>query len=178
MQQTYVVTPRGGEPYRVTLSPAPNGKAAWTAEVERGGERWTFDLTAGPGEGYLWAGMRPVRWRWDAGAGEVLLNGETHALAVETEAAHRLASADGRGRTANRVEEIRAPMPGLVLAVEVEEGQSIAAGSGIMVIEAMKMENEIVAPVAGVVRAIAVATGEAIERGALLCRIEPPESTE
>jgi pyruvate carboxylase subunit B len=105
----------------------------------------------------------------------VSVNGETHDLAVVTEAEHRLASLGGRGPAAARVTEIRAPMPGLVIAVEVEDGQSVAAGEGIAIIEAMKMENEITAPAAGRVRAIAIAPGEAVERGALLCRIEPLE---
>jgi biotin carboxyl carrier protein len=176
----YVVTPRTGEPYRVALSPAvgratDGGGAGWRVEVTRVDERWTFDLAPGAAEGLLWSGTRPLRWRWDPAQGRVVLNGEAHDVTVVTETAHRLASLGGRGPTAARVMEIQAPMPGLVIAVEVEEGQSVAAGQGIVVIEAMKMENEITAPAAGRVRAIAVAPGEAVERGALLCRIEPPE---
>jgi biotin carboxyl carrier protein len=65
-------------------------------------------------------------------------------------------------------------MPGLVLALEVAEGDTVVEGQGLLIIEAMKMENEIRAPAAGLVRRLAVAAGDAVEREALLCEIEPP----
>ncbi|MGH7563585.1 MAG: acetyl-CoA carboxylase biotin carboxyl carrier protein subunit, partial [Gemmatimonadota bacterium] len=77
------------------------------------------------------------------------------------------------GSTGPQASEVRAPMPGLVVAVEVEEGARDEAGEGVVVIEAMKMENEIVAPASGIVRGVAVAAGDAVERNALVCRIEP-----
>jgi pyruvate carboxylase subunit B len=64
-------------------------------------------------------------------------------------------------------------MPGLVLVLEVAEGDSVEKGQGILIIEAMKMENEIRAPIAGVVRGLAVSAGDAVERDALLCTVEP-----
>jgi biotin carboxyl carrier protein len=63
---------------------------------------------------------------------------------------------------------LKAPMPGLVLRVEVEVGQRVEAGAGLVVVEAMKMENELRAPGAGVVRTVHVAAGQAVERGAPL----------
>jgi len=61
-----------------------------------------------------------------------------------------------------------APMPGLVVRVQVAVGDRVRAGQGIVVMEAMKMENELRAPADGVVRAITVATGQAVEKGTLL----------
>jgi len=68
--------------------------------------------------------------------------------------------------------EIRAVMPGKVAAVLKAAGDEVEAGTGILVIEAMKMENEITAPRAGRIASIAKAPGEAVEAGALLAVLE------
>ncbi len=72
-----------------------------------------------------------------------------------------------RGPTA-----LRAPMPGLVVRVQVEAGQPVAAGIGVVVLEAMKMENELRAPVAATVRAIRVRAGEVVEKGQVLVEFD------
>lgn len=66
---------------------------------------------------------------------------------------------------------VRAPMPGLVLRVEVEAGQEIAAGSGLVVLEAMKMENEIRSSGPGWVKAVLVEPGQAVEKGTPLVEV-------
>lgn len=66
---------------------------------------------------------------------------------------------------------VRAPMPGLVLRVEVEAGEQVRSGTGLVVLEAMKMENEIRSPRDGVVRKVWVRAGEAVEKGAELVEI-------
>jgi biotin carboxyl carrier protein len=68
--------------------------------------------------------------------------------------------------------EIRAVMPGKVVAVLVEEGATVEQGDGILVIEAMKMENEIQASRSGTVTKMAVAPGQAVESGELLAVID------
>lgn len=65
-------------------------------------------------------------------------------------------------------EELRAPMPGLVVAVLVEPGQEVEAGAGLVVLEAMKMENELKAAAAGTVADVHVAPGSAVSKGDLL----------
>jgi pyruvate carboxylase subunit B len=67
---------------------------------------------------------------------------------------------------------LKAPMPGLVLRVEVAPGQKVSAGSGVIVLEAMKMENELKAGGAGVVRSVRVSAGEAVEKGQVLIEFE------
>ena len=67
---------------------------------------------------------------------------------------------------------IVAPMPGLVLKVEVEVGQAVRAGQGVIVVEAMKMENELKAPADGVVASISVQPGQTVDKGATLIVLE------
>jgi biotin carboxyl carrier protein len=62
-------------------------------------------------------------------------------------------------------------MPGRVLRVLVEPGQAVEAGQGLVVVEAMKMENALTAAAAGVVAEIAVSEGSSVEAGRLLLRI-------
>ena len=58
---------------------------------------------------------------------------------------------------------VSAPMPGKILAVKAKEGDSVKAGDVLLVLEAMKMENEILAPADGVVKAIHVSSNESVE---------------
>ena len=67
---------------------------------------------------------------------------------------------------------IVAPMPGLVIRVNVSPGERIEAGHGVVVMEAMKMENELRATTAGVIKSVRVTPGTAVERGALLVEME------
>jgi biotin carboxyl carrier protein len=78
----------------------------------------------------------------------------------------------GLGEDAAAGGEVRAPMPGLVLDVLVAEGEEVAVEEGLLVLEAMKMENELKAPSGGVVRAIHAASGDAVDKEALLIEIE------
>ena len=63
---------------------------------------------------------------------------------------------------------LKAPMPGLVVRVQVEAGQSVAAGAPLVVLEAMKMENQLKAPAPGVVAEVKVVAGAAVEKGQVL----------
>lgn len=65
-------------------------------------------------------------------------------------------------------EKITAPMPGTILAVNVANGSAVKKGDVLMILEAMKMENEIVAPRAGTVAQIVAAKGASVESGAPL----------
>ncbi len=67
---------------------------------------------------------------------------------------------------------VTAAMPGNVKEVLAEEGMEVEAGRGIVVLEAMKMENELEAPLAGIVKKIYVSEGQSVEAGALLFEIE------
>lgn len=66
---------------------------------------------------------------------------------------------------------VKAPLPGVVVAVKAQVGQAVKAGEAVVIIEAMKMENEIVAPVAGTVKAIYVQKGATVQTDAPLFEI-------
>ena len=86
-------------------------------------------------------------------------------LAEVTDPLTHLARQGAAGRGARRREVVTAYMPGRVVAVLVAEGEEVRAGQGILVLEAMKMENEIRAEHDGVVKRVLVAAGEAVEGG-------------
>jgi biotin carboxyl carrier protein len=70
--------------------------------------------------------------------------------------------------------KVQAPMPGRIVKLLVAPGDEVAAGAGLVVMEAMKMENEILAPHAGTVARLLVATGDTVERDATLVELEAP----
>jgi pyruvate carboxylase subunit B len=93
---------------------------------------------------------------------------EAEALDERTQAIRDLSAATA---AATGPAPLVAPMPGLVIRVNVEVGEAVQAGQGLVVMEAMKMENELRAPASGVVKSVAVAPGMAVEKGALLVEL-------
>lgn len=68
--------------------------------------------------------------------------------------------------------ELNAPMPGKILEILVEQGDEVALGDPVAILEAMKMENELKAPVSGVITTVAAAEGDSLEKNALILEIE------
>jgi len=66
---------------------------------------------------------------------------------------------------------VTAPMPGLIVRVYVQPGDEVAAGQGVIAMEAMKMENELRSTTAGTVKAVLVQPGQAVEKGAVLVEL-------
>lgn len=69
--------------------------------------------------------------------------------------------------------EVHAPMPGLIVIVTVEVGQTVAQGDTVVILESMKMQNELRSPVGGVVKSIHVEASQAVDKGDLLVEIGP-----
>ena len=68
--------------------------------------------------------------------------------------------------------KVNAPMPGKILSVKASVGQAVKKGDVLLILEAMKMENEVVAPEDGTVASIDVAAGDSVEAGACTCNFE------
>jgi biotin carboxyl carrier protein len=113
---------------------------------------------------------------------EVFIEDELDHLTVHLEnRTYRVQAADVRRyravtnalpETVDRLARITAPIPGRVARILVHPGQQVRRGDGVIVLEAMKMENELRSPGDGVIGTIAVEEGQAVEGGALLATIE------
>lgn len=101
---------------------------------------------------------------------EVSIHGHNHAVTIVDP--KRLRSGQNSDRHHHGVAEILAPMPGKVVRVQVEAGATIEKGAGVVVVEAMKMQNEMKSPRAGVVVAMNVKAGDTVNAGDVLAVIE------
>ena len=99
---------------------------------------------------------------------DVLIAGELYRVGVQDEWAYRLANIQRKTRMHEGEVLVKAPMPGVVVDVEVEVGSEVEQGTGLVILEAMKMENEIRAPRAGTVKVVGVRKGESVEHGRVL----------
>lgn len=108
----------------------------------------------------------PGEWR-------LLVHGSRHEVQVVDERTRHIRSLTGGGAARSGAGQLRAPMPGLVVRVLVAVGQAVEPGQGLIVLEAMKMENELRATTAGVVAEIRSAAGQAVEKGQVLVEFTP-----
>jgi biotin carboxyl carrier protein len=161
--RTYVIDVEGGtvtidgESHEAHWAPVPGTPLS---HLLLGGASWT--LAAQPLESGRWA------------IGAV---GERCEVEVVDDRTQQIEKLTGRGsRRIGSGDIVKAPMPGLVVRVDVTEGQEVAAGVGLVVVEAMKMENELRAPHAGVVRQVHVTAGTRVEKGAPLVTLVQPSS--
>ena len=102
----------------------------------------------------------------------VTLRGRRIPVAVRTWRERVLAEAESAAERHDGPIDVRATLPGLVVAIAAQEGDEVASGTTLLTIEAMKMQNEVRAPRAGRVTAVAVVAGQAVAAGASLLRIE------
>lgn len=94
---------------------------------------------------------------------QVLLRGQQYKATVEDEREKRLKSTGG-ARAESGEFHLKAPMPGLVVSVPVEEGQAVKKGQVLVILESMKMQNELKSPRDGTVHRIRVRAGESVEQ--------------
>ena len=100
-------------------------------------------------------------------AGSLTVSLDGHTCIAQVDRARR-AGPDGGFPASVRSEEVRSPMPGLVIAVHVKEGSQVEMGQALAIMEAMKMQMEIRAPHAGTVTRVHVGPGQEIAAGQLL----------
>lgn len=96
------------------------------------------------------------------------VNGNKYQLDIKDKYDELLKSLGFDNLNANKINEIKAPMPGLVLEIRVNEGDVIKKGDPVLVLEAMKMENIIKSPVDGTIKKISVKKGLAVEKNQVL----------
>lgn len=147
-----------GEPLELELAPATGSPL----RSIRAGDRSLRVLPKRNGRGDWSVEIEGVRYR-----AEVLDRGQ-EAIREARKAAGALAGPA----------PLKAPMPGLVVRVEVEEGQEVEPGQGLVIVEAMKMENELRAEAPARVRAVHVTAGAAVEKDQVLVEFEPPDGEE
>lgn len=104
----------------------------------------------------------------DGDAYRISIEGELYLLTVQDERTRKIQKALNKAPGASGEFILKAPMPGLVRAIPVQAGQEIVQGQGLVILEAMKMENELRSPRVGIIQDIRVKPGDAVELGQAL----------
>jgi biotin carboxyl carrier protein len=168
MKRELAITVAGREAEVLVEPGAPGGDTRWRVVID-GQERFVDAQPIRPGTWSLLIDNRSYVVDLDPRrSGTAVSVGLTEAVAqVEDARRRRLARAAPRG-PASRGEELRAPSAGKVVKLLCAEGDEVAAGQGVIVLEAMKMENELVAERGGKVEKIHKQAGQPVDTGDLL----------
>jgi len=156
----------------ITVAKAEDGRV--TAEI--GGRVYDLEVRQPSPDSYLFflgASVYECRLSERVTAREVFdvdIRGRTYEVTIVDP--KRLRSGQNSDRHHHGVAEIRAPMPGKVVRVQIEAGASVEKGGGLVVVEAMKMQNEMKSPRDGVVVSINVKAGDTVNAGDVLAVIE------
>ena len=102
---------------------------------------------------------------------QVLLLGQQYPIKVEDEREKRLKSAGSNPIQDSAEFQLKAPMPGLVIAIAVQEDQQIEKGQVLVILESMKMQNELKSPRAGKVERVKIKVGESVEQRQVLLTV-------
>ncbi|SHJ15266.1 Biotin-requiring enzyme [Arenibacter nanhaiticus] len=100
------------------------------------------------------------------------VNGNTYELVVEDEYDLKVKQMGLLTQKAHKMDNIQAPMPGLIIDIMVNEGQEISKGTPLLVLSAMKMENIITSTGEGIVKTISVHKNETVEKGQIIIEID------
>ncbi len=114
-----------------------------------------------------------ARRRDGRGDWELEIDGRRHRALALDERSRAIRELAGSAGSSHGPIDLTAPMPGLIIKVEVDEEDQVERGQGLVVIEAMKMENELKAITAGRVIEVKVKSGQAVDKGETLLVIEP-----
>ena len=140
------------------------------------GETVPVELAAVPGTALRHLLLGDEGWRLTAVREEdgwtISTRGRRFRVRIEDERTHAIRELSGVEGPGEGPKELRAPMPGLVVRLLVEAGQQVERGDGLVVMEAMKMENELRADAAGRVSEIRVREGATVAQGQVLVTLE------
>ena len=107
----------------------------------------------------------------ESAAWQVLLSGDLYTVQVEDEREKRLRAQAGGVAASTGEFQLKAPMPGLIVAVTVAEGQAVKKGDILVVLESMKMQNELKSPMEGTVTRVRAKPGESVEHHQVLLTV-------
>ena len=102
----------------------------------------------------------------------VLINGVSYNFSIETPISYKRKKYLDKNKSKTKVELVGAPMPGKIVDILVDSGKKVKEGEAILILEAMKMQNEIIAPVSGVVKKIFVRQEDVVNKEDVLVEIE------
>jgi len=159
--------------YRVSLAGKTWEIAVGAGKVSVNGKEYQAELRSIEGTPVRVLSLDGGTWAFPMeGAGQgiwaVLANGERRELEILDERTAQIRSLGGTAVALAGPAVLKAPMPGLVVRVLAEQGQKVVEGTSLIVLEAMKMENELKAAKPGVIEAIAVSRGQTVEKGQVL----------
>lgn len=103
---------------------------------------------------------------------ELEVDGNYYAVTIEDEYDQLVKKMGFSASKSKKIKDVKAPMPGLVIEVLVEEGQTIQKGDNLIVLEAMKMENVLKAEGEGVIKKILVEKSNTVDKGSILLELE------
>ena len=174
------VASTGGQEYQIEVEQGGAGQAA--RRVVLGGTPYEVDLEAVDGGFHysLLVGSASYEVFVERCEDVCIVSVEGHRFPVRVVEARREPGGAGRGAAAETVLRetgetlVRSPMPGVVVAVLVEPGQTVRTGEGLLILEAMKMENEIRAPRNGIIEVAHVTPGQRVGQDDPLVLIGSP----
>lgn len=154
-----------GKEYTVELRPDPKDRSRYTAMVDGHALPVVVPESARPGSPeWMVVGDRPYELILDDGLEWLISAGGMYRLAVRWLDVTKTRPSTNEGR-------VKAPIPGIITRVLVEAGSTVQAGESLLVLEAMKMENEVRAPRTGTVQSVRVAAGQTVVLGELMVEI-------
>ncbi|HIO57612.1 MAG TPA: biotin/lipoyl-binding protein [Candidatus Poseidoniales archaeon] len=119
-----------------------------------------------------------VKLEPDGNSWKATVEGETFIVEVEGDSSQPIAKPKHSGKKRKKSGTVSSSIPGKVITVEVEVGQEVAEGDVVLILEAMKMQNEVAAPISGTITEINCKSGENIDANLPLVVIEPLSDSE
>lgn len=152
-----------------------NGKSA---QLQLNGEAKTIDVLGDAGAkchivmDHKSYNTEILDYNKESKVARVKVNGRVYTISIKDRFDDLLKSLGMESAGAKKVKDIKAPMPGLVLDIMVEGGQTVQKDSPLLILEAMKMENVIKSPAEGVIKKVTAIKGTAVEKNAVLIEFE------
>lgn len=102
----------------------------------------------------------------------IAVNSNTYHIKIDTALDQLVKELGFSLGNAKKLNDIKAPMPGIIIGIEVKEGDKVKEGDTLLILEAMKMENAIVCPKDAIIKSVQVKTGNTVEKSKLLIELE------